>query len=97
MNEKRKPTIMKTLIITWLAAITLTAHAAHIQVGYTYDAAGRMTTVNYNGTSRTAYSYDKNGSLLSRVSTVTPVATPPPHLAGTYNGLITDMYSFSYC
>lgn len=82
---------MKTLIITWLAAITLTAHAAHIQVGYTYDAAGRMTTVNYNGTSRTAYSYDKNGSLLSRVSTVTPVATPPPHLAGTYNGLITNL------
>ena len=82
---------MKTLLLSLLAVITLTAHAAHIQVGYTYDAAGRMTTVNYNGTSRTAYSYDKNGSLLSRVSTVTPVATPPPHLAGTYNGLITNL------
>ncbi len=90
MNEKRKPTIMKTLLLTLLAVISLSAHAARIQVGYTYDAAGRMTAVNYNGTSRTAYSYDKNGSLLSRVSTVTPVATPPPHLAGTFNGLITN-------
>lgn len=81
---------MKTLIFTLLAVIAPHAHAAHIQVGYSYDAAGRLTAANYNGTSRTAYSYDKNGSLLSRISTVTPTTTPPPHLAGTYNGLITN-------
>ncbi len=61
-----------------------------IQISYRYDAAGRMTAANYDGTSRSAYVYDKNGSLLSRTNTVTPALAAAPHLAGTYNGLITN-------
>ena len=61
-----------------------------IQISYRYDAAGRMTAANYDGTSRSAYVYDKNGSLLSRTNTVTPALAAAPHLAGTFNGLITN-------
>jgi len=63
--------------------------AQAIMISYTHDAAGRLTAVNYNGTSRTAYGYDKNGNLLTRTSTLTPVPKPPPHLAAIYNGLVT--------
>jgi YD repeat-containing protein len=68
--------------------VLLPSFASALRISYTYDAAGRMTAVNYNGNSRTAYSYDKNGSLLSRVDTVTPPLSP--HLAATYTGLITN-------
>jgi YD repeat-containing protein len=91
MNQNRNPTIMKTLILTLFAATALPAQAITYQIAYNHDAAGRLTAVNYNGASRTAYNYDKNGSLLSRINTVTPAPMPPPHLAGTYNGLITNM------
>jgi YD repeat-containing protein len=91
MNQNRNPTIMKTLILTLFAATALPAQAITYQIAYNHDAAGRLTAVNYNGASRTAYNYDKNGSLLSRINTVTPALTPPPHLAATYNGLITNM------
>lgn len=55
---------------------------------YRYDSAGRLTSVNYDGESRTAYGYDPNGGLVSRVDSVTPDGTPPPYLAGVYNGLV---------
>lgn len=68
------------------AAMAGPLHA--LRISYTYDAAGRMTAANYNGNSRTSYAYDKNGSLLSRVNTLTPPLSP--HLAATYTGLITN-------
>lgn len=81
---------MKTTLALLSAVLILSPGLLHaIQISYRYDAAGRMTAVNYGGTSRTAYGYDKNGSLLSRISTVT-AAVAPPHLAGSYNGLITN-------
>jgi YD repeat-containing protein len=58
---------MKTLISLIAALLALLPGAASaLRISYTYDAAGRMTAVNYNGSSRTAYGYDKNGGLLSR-------------------------------
>jgi YD repeat-containing protein len=83
---------MKTIFFLLLAALFVMAIPAHaIKVSYNYDAAGRMTAVNYDGTSRTAFVYDKNGSLLSRTNTETPQLAASPHLAGTYNGLITNL------
>jgi len=76
---------MKTLLLALLAAIALPAHA--IKVSYTYDVGGRLNSVNYNGTSNTAYGYDKNGNLLSRVNTTDPL----PSLAGVYNGLLENI------
>ncbi|HRJ09104.1 MAG TPA: hypothetical protein PK490_13735 [Prosthecobacter sp.] len=81
---------MKTILPLLTALILLPLSARAVKISYAYDAAGRMTAVNYDGASRTAYGYDKNGSLLSRVSTVTPALTPPPHLAATFSGLITN-------
>jgi YD repeat-containing protein len=74
---------MKTTL-TLLAAIALPASAAVIS--YNYDVAGRLTGVNYGGTSNTTYAYDKNSNLLSRVNTVSPL----PPLAASYTGLITN-------
>lgn len=70
--------------ILWLLPMAASA----LRVSYAYDAAGRVTAVNYNGNSRTAYAYDKNGGLPSRVNTVTPPLSA--HLATTYTGLITN-------
>lgn len=82
---------MKTLSTLLCALLLLSpGFIFAIQISYSYDAAGRMTAVNYDSASRTAYGYDKNGSLLARVSTVTPALTPPPHLAATFNGLISN-------
>ena len=67
----------------------LSLPASAITISYRYDAARRLTSVDYNGTSRTAFGYDKNGNLLSRTSTVTG-ATAPPALAAIYNGLFTN-------
>lgn len=81
---------MKTILIVITTLLWLAAPAAEAaRISYSYDAAGRMTAVSYDGASRTAYGYDKNGSLLSRVDSVTPALAPPPHLAAVYNGLIT--------
>lgn len=79
----RRTHAMKTLIAL-LTALPLPASAAVIS--YRYDAAGRLTGVNYGGTSSTTYAYDKNGSLLSRVNAVAPL----PPLAANYAGLITN-------
>lgn len=80
---------MKTLFLSLVAVLMLFPGAASaLRISYTYDAAGRMVAANYNGNSRTSYAYDKNGSLLSRVNTITPPLSP--HLAATYTGLITN-------
>lgn len=78
---------MKTLILL-LAVAAAASPAFAIKVSYTYDAAGRLTAVNYNGTSRTAYGYDKNGNLLSRTNTTTPPTHPAIVLAANYVGLV---------
>lgn len=80
---------MKTIVLILTTMLALAAQSAHaIKISYTYDVAGRLNAVNYNGSSRTAYAYDKNGALLSRANTVN---TPLPPLAGTYNGLATNV------
>jgi YD repeat-containing protein len=82
---------MKTFF-SFLAAVLvlLPGAASALRISYSYDVAGRMTAANYNGGSRTAYTYDKNGGLLSRVNSVTPAAVVSPHLAGAYSGLVTN-------
>ena len=77
---------MRTLLVCLLACTF--AQAARLT--YRYDGAGRLTAVNYDGESRTAYGYDPNGALVSRVDSVTPDEAPPPHLAGIYHGQITN-------
>jgi YD repeat-containing protein len=70
-----------------LLTLVLTLPQVHaVKVSYNYDAAGRLTAANYNGTSHTAYVYDKNGSLLSRTNTTNVI----PSLAGTYNGILSN-------
>lgn len=76
----------KALILLMMLAPLSAAHA--IKVSYIYDAAGRLTAVNYNGTSRTAFGYDKNGNMLSRTNTVTPPTHPAIVLAANYVGLV---------
>lgn len=75
---------MKTqqLIAACLAALALPAPA--IVISYQYDSAGRLMSANYGGVSSTSYTYDANGSLLSRTNSVSQFVT----LAGTYTGLI---------
>lgn len=75
---------MRTLLVCLLVC----SFAQAARLTYRYDAAGRLTAVNYDGESRTAYGYDKNGGLASRVDSVNPDSAPPPHLAGIYNGLV---------
>lgn len=75
--------------LTLLGLLLASASLQAARLTYRYDTAGRLTAVNYDGESRTAYGYDKNGSLVSRVDSVTPDSGPPPHLAGVYNGLVT--------
>jgi YD repeat-containing protein len=79
---------MKTnrFIHACLAALALAAPSHAVVISYDYDAAGRLTGVNYGGTSNTTYAYDKNGSLLSRVTSTNPL----PPLAANYTGLITN-------
>jgi YD repeat-containing protein len=54
-------------------------------ISYRYDGAGRLTTVNYGGGSSSAYTYDKNGNLLTRTDTANHFAP----LVGAYTGAIT--------
>lgn len=84
------PTFMKTIFTFLAGLLLLPGVASALRISYSYDAAGRLTAANYNGDSRTAYGYDKNGSLTSRVRSLTPVLAASPHLAGTYSGLITN-------
>jgi hypothetical protein len=78
---------MKTLLSALLLPL-LSSQA--VTVSFRHDVSGRLISVNYDGTSRSDYTYDKNGSLLSRVSTVTPPLAPSPLLAGNYSGIIAN-------
>ena len=80
----KTPISILPLLLAIVLTLAATAESATISLGY--DAAGRLTSATFDGTSRTAYSYDKNGNLLSRANTHAPVAP----MAGTFNGLLTD-------
>ncbi len=58
-----------------IASLFLLAAAAFGATNYSYDAAGRLTKVDYGGGKTLTYTYDNAGNLLSRISTsasVTP-------------------------
>ena len=78
-----------TLLLAGITAFIATLSdgwAAHASLTYNYDAAGRLTRVNYGGTINTAYTYDPNGNLLSRINSTEPL----PLVVGEYFGLITN-------
>jgi YD repeat-containing protein len=81
MNTYRHP-----LLWSFLAILHCATPLQAIIVSHTYDAAGRLVGVNYNGASNTGYAYDKNGNLLSRSNTTNLI----PILAGTYNGIVSN-------
>ena len=63
------------------ASLFLFAVAAFGGSNYSYDAAGRLTKVDYGGGKTLTYTYDNAGNLLSRTSTsasVTPSNTAAP-------------------
>jgi YD repeat-containing protein len=78
---------MKTthLMLAACAAVAFISSAQAIQISYSYDSAGRLTSVSYGAAGNTTYEYDRNGNLLARENTVNPFLP----LAGTYAGLIT--------
>jgi YD repeat-containing protein len=81
--SRRKTRIGMLLFATVIAVVSPT-HAAVIS--YSYDNAGRLTRVNYGGFVNTAYKYDANGNLLSRVNSTAPL----PLAAARYLGLVTN-------
>jgi len=70
-------------------AFALSAHA--FTVTYERDAAGRLDHVIYAGASNTAFSYDSDGNLLTRVSTTNPFIP----IAGSYDGLVAALVETS--
>src|SRR5260370_19262876 len=62
---------------------TCMLHADSVQ--YSYDAAGRLTTVTYSSGTVIAYSYDKAGNLLRRAITGTQGAGPQISAGGIVN------------
>lgn len=80
--------VMKNFLLAALVLLQPLVSSA-VLISYQHDVSGRLTTVNYNGASRTQYVYDKNGSLLSRINSVTPPAAAAAQMAGNYSGLVT--------
>ncbi len=69
----------KTLCtITLLTVLVMTATAQQNQTAYRYDTIGRLVEVTYPDSSSIRYAYDKNGNILSIISTTkntAPTAT----------------------
>ncbi|MEK0449406.1 MAG: hypothetical protein RL088_1674 [Verrucomicrobiota bacterium] len=78
---------MKSTIALVVLALPALGSVPGTVISYRYDAAGRLTNVNYGGTSSTTYAYDKNGSLLSRTNAVAPL----PPFAANYAGSISNL------
>ncbi len=57
-----------------IAGLFCVAAIASGAVNYSYDAAGRLTKVDYSGGKTLTYAYDNAGNLLSRISTSGSVA-----------------------
>jgi YD repeat-containing protein len=87
MQRTHRQSIMNTSsrLAALAAALTLAIPAQSAIIAYTYDGAGRVTGVNYGGASNTAYAYDNNGNLLSRVNSENKFIP----LLGKYAGLVT--------
>ena len=62
---------------------TILASAA--TVNYTYDEAGRLTTVTYGNGTAIAYTYDKAGNLLRRAITSSQTSSPQISAGGIVN------------
>ena len=60
---------MKLTLSITILFLALTCFGQSQRVTYTYDDAGRLTSVDYGNGTSIAYTYDKAGSLLSRVVT----------------------------
>jgi uncharacterized repeat protein (TIGR01451 family) len=76
---------MNTRLIPFLLAGQLITAAA---VNYSYDAAGRLTRVDYGSSGSISYSYDKAGNLLSR--SVLATAAPALTITGSHTGNFTQ-------
>ena len=63
-----KPSHLILAVLVALLAPGVPPQAAADKVTYVYDEAGRLTRVDYGGGKTIAYTYDKNGNLLSRVA-----------------------------
>jgi YD repeat-containing protein len=74
--------MQSTAIATVVVATVAAANAA--VVSYSLDAAGRLTGVNYGGVSRTNYTYDTNGNVLTRINAL---GQPAP-VAGSFTGIV---------
>ncbi|GAK55375.1 CHU large protein/ candidate b-glycosidase, glycoside hydrolase family 8 protein [Candidatus Vecturithrix granuli] len=61
-------------LLTWLALTCLmaivTVDAAQVTITYTYDTAGRLTGASYSSGKAIAYTYDANGNVTQRVTTI---------------------------
>jgi YD repeat-containing protein len=74
---------MQSIAIGTVGVATIAAANAAV-LSYSYDAAGRLTGVNYGGLSRTNYTYDNNGNVLMRINAV---GQPAP-VAGSFTGIV---------
>ncbi len=76
MTMARAKLIATTLVMATLAAMAFAlanlgpVQAANGSVAYTYDALGRLTTVNYDTNVCLKYTYDANGNRLSQTVSV---------------------------
>jgi len=75
-----KSSICLFALILWSGQQVATAAV----ISYNYDAAGRLIGNTYDGSTRLAYQYDRNGNLLARRAANDVI----PALAATYNGLV---------
>src|SRR5260370_11479067 len=75
--------IMRPHALVSILLLTCMLHADSIQ--YSYDAAGRLTTVTYSSGTVIAYSYDKAGNLLRRNITGAQSSSPQISAGGIVN------------
>lgn len=81
MITKRNAIAVCALILLLSVTVQPPSRAAQM-LAYTYDAAGRLTSVTYDDTVRTTFTYDLNGNLLSMATGSATAAPDIPHGAG---------------
>jgi len=84
-------------MINRLALTLLAAQALFAAVNYSYDAAGRLTKIDYGAGVSITYSYDKAGNLLSRTTAAAAAGTPA--VVGTqqpFGATTTQSFTFQY-
>lgn len=78
----------RLFVIVLLFGVGLLARASTLS--YTYDAAGRLVSINYGGNTNSVFTYDDNGNLLALATfvsgnpdvSITQKAAPSPAVAG---------------